>query len=124
MLTLDPGTMAGMTDEHLLSSLHGEHLTPCERELLKRWEYALRELDTRLRVDEIEPHIAEALASYPPEDFLSGISDDLRKLAGEVRGVNKYVCLQIFEDLDDLARCIHNQSEYGRSELKEILNGS
>lgn len=74
MLTLDPGTMAGMTDEHLLSSLHGEHLTPCERELLKRWECALRELDTRKRVD-------------------------------------------------DLAQCIHNQSEYGRSELREILNG-
>lgn len=41
MITLDPGTMAGMTDEHLLASLRGEHITPCERELLKRWECAL-----------------------------------------------------------------------------------
>lgn len=109
-----------MTDEHLLSSLHGEHLSPCEKELLTRWECALRDLDTRKRSDEIEPRIAEALASYPPEDFLSGISDDLRELA---EGKHKDKILQILEDLDDLAQCIHNQSEYGRSELREILNG-
>ena len=124
MLTLDPGTMAGMTDEHLLSSLHGEHLTPCERELLKRWECALRDLDIRKRVDEIEPHIAEAMASYPPEDFLSDILYDLQELSGNVRGANKDKCLELLEDLDDRAQCIHNQSEYGRSELKEILNAS
>lgn len=124
MITLDPGTMAGMTDEHLFASLRGEHLTPCERELLKRWERALIRLDTARYVDEIEPNIAEALASYPGEDFLSGISDDIRELSANVRGDNKEKCLSILESLDDLAQCINNQSEYGRSELMEILNAS
>lgn len=112
MLTLDPGTMYGMTDEHL---------TPCERELLKRWECAL---DSKgVSIDEIEPNIAEALGSYPAEDFLSELQSQLRELSGNLRGANKEKCLEILEGVDDLAQCIHNQSEYGRSELRSILNG-
>lgn len=121
MLTLDPGTMVGMTDNHLLSSLHCEHLTPCERELLKRWETAL---DAKgISIDDIEPNIAEALAVYPGEDFLAELQSELRELSTNLRGNNKDKCLEILEGLDDLAQCIHNQSEYGRSELWSILNG-
>lgn len=53
MLTFDPGTMAGMTDEHLISSLHGCDLTPCERELLKRLECTINELADIKRGEDI-----------------------------------------------------------------------
>ena len=36
MLTLDPGTMAGMTDEHFIASVEPLLMTPLERELFKR----------------------------------------------------------------------------------------
>lgn len=110
MLTLDPGTMAGMTDEHLLSSLHGEHLTPCERELLKRWEVAL---DSKF--DENE----EALVKYPGEDFLSELQSQLLELSRSVRGSNKDKCLEILQCADNLAQ----QIDEWRSKLRGILNG-
>ena len=36
LLTLDPGTMAGMTDEHFIASVEPLLMTPLERELFKR----------------------------------------------------------------------------------------
>lgn len=37
LLTLDPGTMAGMTDEHFIASVEPLLMTPLERELFKRF---------------------------------------------------------------------------------------
>ncbi len=37
LLTLDPGTMAGMTDEHFIASVEPLLMTPHERELFKRF---------------------------------------------------------------------------------------
>ena len=45
MLTFDPALMACMTTEHLIASLECCDLTPCEKELLKRLNAALDELE-------------------------------------------------------------------------------
>ena len=45
MLTFDPALMACMTTEHLIASLECCYLTPCEKELLKRLNAALDELE-------------------------------------------------------------------------------
>ena len=37
LLTLDPGTMSGMTDEHFIASVEPLLMTPVERELFKRF---------------------------------------------------------------------------------------
>lgn len=37
LLTLDPGTMAGMTDEHFIASVEPLLMTPLEKELFKRF---------------------------------------------------------------------------------------
>lgn len=37
LLPLDPGTMAGMTDEHFIASVEPLLMTPLERELFKRF---------------------------------------------------------------------------------------
>lgn len=37
LLTLDPSTMAGMTDEHFIASVEPLLMTPLERELFKRF---------------------------------------------------------------------------------------
>ena len=36
LLVIDPGTMAGMTDEHFIASVEPLLMTPLERELFKR----------------------------------------------------------------------------------------
>ncbi len=119
MLTLHPEVMASMESEHLISSLHCEPLTPIEKELLKRWECALD--DKGIDISDIKPHIAEALASYPPEDFLTEISDQVFQLSEILRGDNKTKATAILTKLTELEDVVRNQSDYGRSELKEIL---
>lgn len=37
LLTLDPGTMAGMTDKHFIASVEPLLMTPLEKELFKRF---------------------------------------------------------------------------------------
>lgn len=119
MLTCHPEVMASMRDEHLISSLYSEPLSPIEKELLKRWEDALD--NKGIDVCDIEPHVAEALASYPPEDLLTEIGDDLFKLCESLRGDNKLKATAILTKLTELEDNVRNQSDHGRSELKEIL---
>jgi len=119
MLVFYPGIMRAMSDEHLISSLEQEPMTAIDLELLHRFKRSLD--DKGVSLDDIEPHIAEALASYPPEDFLVDIGDMLFELSKNLKGDNRGVLLSILDKLTVLEDVVRNQSDYGRSELKEIL---
>ena len=82
LLTLDPGTMAGMTDEHFIASVEPLLMTPLERELFKRFaECSLP--DDRIEIlDEYgyddADHLKQLLNApeCPSKDALDDMIDD------------------------------------------------
>ncbi len=75
-------------------------------------------VDAELQVDSIEDaltHIQDAMASYPAEDFLQEVINDLLALA---KGrVTKAEVLTIAERLEELQTTVYQSSEHGIYEL-------
>ena len=88
LLTLDPGTMSGMTDEHFIASVEPLLMTPLERELFKRFaECSLP--DDRIEIlDEYgyddADHLKQLMTApeCPREDVLDEPIDDALYLSG------------------------------------------
>ena len=88
LLTLDPGTMAGMTDEHFIASVEPLLMTPLERELFKRFaECSLNNtLISMLADDGLDDE--ECLQEYlnqpecPSKEALDDMIDDALYLKG------------------------------------------
>ena len=87
-LTLDPGTMAGMTDEHFIASVEPLLMTPLEKELFKRFAECLLYNDI-VEVamsagfetgDELQKFIDQP--ECPREDVLDEPIDDALYLSG------------------------------------------
>mgnify|MGYP000272840430 FL=1 len=125
MLTLYPGLMANMEDDHLIRSLECEPSimrTAVERELMARCERLADELAERPEVDTIEARVSEAIAQYPEEDFLEKLADRVFELGEKLRGDNKAEAHAIAKELSELGQQVANAAAYGREELDQILN--
>lgn len=82
---------------------------------------ALLDAPPPVKHDDIVPHVQEAMAQFPTEDFLSSIIGRLHELHKNLRGGNRETMQGIIEALDDVAQCTFNAADYGRSELREIV---
>ncbi len=81
LLTLDPGTMAGMTDEHFIASVEPLLMTPLERELFKRFAECSLNNDM-IAILDASGFNAESLQEWmdapecPSKDVLDDMIDD------------------------------------------------
>ena len=64
--------------------------------------------------------IGEAIGCFPAEDFLQETIDACQNIRGRV---TKTDLLPLAEKLEELQNKINQQSEYGRSELDDAVNG-
>lgn len=65
--------------------------------------------------------IDEAINCYPSEDFMQPLVRKLESLMRNVRGDNKLYLKHILETAIDIENEVNGRSEYGRSELKKVL---
>ena len=88
LLTLDPGTMAGMSDDHLIASVEPLLMTPLEKELFKRFAYHSLANDRIELLDEYgiddADHLKQLMTApeCPNKDVLDEPIDDAVYLAG------------------------------------------
>lgn len=81
LLALDPGTMAGMTDEHFIASVEPLLMTPLERELFKRFAECSLNNDM-IAILDASGFNAESLQEWmdapecPSKDALDDMIDD------------------------------------------------
>ncbi len=89
-------------------------LTPARiEELLKSEELA--EGREGILVD-----LDEASASYPSEDFMDGVKNNLLEIIKVTKGVRKAELQVLLEQMNDLAMSTFHASEYGLEQLKCI----
>lgn len=87
LLTLDPGTMAGMTDEHFIASVEPLLMTPLERELFKRFAECSLNNDM-IAILDASGFDAETLQKWmdapecPSKEVLDDMIDDALYLKG------------------------------------------
>ena len=88
LLTLDPGTMAGMSDDHFIASVEPLLMTPLEKELFKRFAYHSLNSNIVDAVNEAGFDTVDDLLTYmdkpecPNKDVLDEPIDDAVYLAG------------------------------------------
>ena len=72
-------------------------------------------------LDDVKVKVEEGMTQFPAEDFLEGIKNRMFELSKKLRGANKEELQGIIEQLDDIAQCTFNASDYGRSELRDAI---
>jgi len=110
LLQFDPGTMAGMTDEHFIASVDSLLMTPIERELFKRFaKCSLRDelLDILDKhglgeVDDLTYYLS--LPECPSKDDLDEPIDDALYLRNSFTEGNEgwIVAERLYNDLKEL----------------------
>jgi len=88
LLALDPGTMAGMSDDHFIASIEPLLMTPLEKELFERFVYHSLNSEILDTVHEAGIYTVDELLTYmnrpecPREDKLDEPIDDALYLSG------------------------------------------
>ena len=88
LLALDPGTMAGMSDDHFIASVEPLLMTPLEKELFKRFAYHSLNSGIVDAVEEAGFDTVDDLLAFinrpecPEKDVLDEPIDDALYLAG------------------------------------------
>lgn len=77
--------------------------------------------ESGLQIESAKVYVKEAKGSFPGEDFLTTVRNDIRTIANRLRGRNKDELLELVEKLGEIESEVSREAEYGGSELKKAL---
>ena len=75
-----------------------------------------------VHAQDIEAWVKEARASFPSEDFLTSVRNEIQTIANRLRGRNKLELLDLVEKLGEVESEVSRQAEYGADELRKVLD--
>ncbi len=68
----------------------------------------------------VGPWLDEAEASYPTDDFLEGVLDNLMDIIVVTKGVRKGELQVLLEQIQDIGLAVFQDSCYGREKLQNV----